>query len=137
MTDTKEVQVYFDGSCPVCRAEIEELEQASQSQCLRFIDCSESAPELTDPGANTPSQEQLLGALHVQSNGQWLSGPDAFAQIYHTAGMDRMARLWGSRRLRPLVNLGYRIFLVARPLLAALGAARVVRWLVRREARRS
>ena len=66
--------------------------------------------------------------------GRWHSGPDAFAEIYERVGIERMARLWGSRGLRPLVNLGYRLFLLFRPVLAALGADRLVRWWVRREA---
>ena len=68
------------------------------------------------------------------ASGHWYQGPDAFAEIYRRVGIERMARLWGSRPLRPLVRLGYHLFLALRGVLAALGADRVVRWWVRREA---
>ena len=77
----------------------------------------------------------MMRALHVREGGQWVSGPAAFARIYERMGMTRMARLWGSQALKPLVNIVYRLFVVSRPLLARLGMARAVRWVVRRELR--
>ncbi len=137
MDEPQDIQVYFDGSCPVCRAEIETLDQASRSQSITFIDCSQPTDQRPTDGAERPTQKQLLRAFHVFADDRWLVGPDAFARIYQAAGLQRMARLWGSKRLRPLVSLGYRIFLFCRPLLAAIGAARAVRWFLEREARRS
>ena len=135
MSGSERLRVYHDASCPICRAEIEELARADTDGRLEIIDAS--ADDFDDPFARDAGLDQatLLSAMTVRDEaGRWHGGPDAFAEIYERVGLDRMARLWGSRPLRPLVQLGYRLFLVFRPLLVALGAERVVRWWVRREA---
>lgn len=129
------LRVYHDASCPICKAEIEELARADTAGRLEIVDAS--ADTFDDAYAREAGLDQamLLSAMYVRDEqGQWHTGPDAFAEIYERVGIERMARLWGSRPLRPLVNLGYRLFLVCRGVLAAMGFDRVVRWYVRREA---
>lgn len=130
------LRVFHDASCPICRAEMEELSKVDDNGTLQLVDCS--ADGFFDKEAELAglNQQELLSAMYVQDDsGHWYQGPDAFAEIYGRLGIERMAALWGSRPLRPFVNLGYRLFLVLRGLLVALGGERVVRWLVRREAR--
>ncbi len=135
-TASRKLRVFHDRSCPICRAEMEELSRVDSNAELELIDCS--APDFHDDEASQAGLEQadLVSAMYVQDeNGRWYQGPDAFAEIYQRLGIERMARLWGSKPLRPLVNFGYRMFLLLRGVLAKLGAERVVRWMVRREAR--
>ena len=130
------LRVFHDASCPICRAEMEELGKVDDDGVLELIDCS--ADDFSDDEAALAGLEQqdLLSAMYVQDDsGRWYQGPDAFAEIYGRLGIERMAGLWGSRPLRPFVNFGYRLFLMLRGVLVSLGGARVVRWLVRREAR--
>lgn len=130
------LRVFHDASCPICRAEMEELMRVDQGEQLELIDASADDFHDAEAQADGLDQATLLSAMWVQDErGTWHRGPNAFAEIYRRVGLARMARLWGSRPLRPLVRLGYHLFLLLRPLLAALGADRVVRWLVRREAR--
>ncbi len=129
------LRVYHDASCPICKAEIEELARADTAGRLEIIDASADA--FDDEAAREAGldQEILLSAMYVRDEqGAWHAGPDAIAEIYARVGIERMAKLWGSRPLRPLVNLGYRLFLVFRGVLAAVGFDRIVRWYVRREA---
>lgn len=129
------LRIYHDASCPICKAEIEELARADTAGKLEIIDASADA--FDDEAAREAGLDQamLLSAMYVRDEqGQWHTGPDAFAEIYERVGIERMAKLWGSRPLRPLVNLGYRLFLIFRGVLAALGFDRIVRWYVRREA---
>lgn len=129
------LHVYHDASCPICKAEIEEIARADTDQRLEIIDAS--AEGFDDEAVREAGLDQatLLSAMYVRDEqGEWHTGPDAFAEIYERVGIERMAKLWRSRSLRPLVNLGYRLFLVFRGVLAAMGFDRVVRWYVRREA---
>ena len=129
------LRIYHDGDCPICQAEMEELVRADRDARLELIDVA--AADFDDPIAADAGldADMLKSALYVyDESGAWHSGPDAFAEIYQRVGIDRVAALWASRPLRPLVHLGYRLFLVTRPLLAALGFDRLVRWWVRREA---
>lgn len=93
--------VYYDHSCPLCRAEIAAIRVADVEGVIRFVDCSVSEFESADPDA--PPRATLMRALHARSaDGTWLVGPAAFARIYALVGMPWMARLWGARLLQPL-----------------------------------
>ncbi|MEL7310759.1 MAG: DCC1-like thiol-disulfide oxidoreductase family protein [Pseudomonadota bacterium] len=127
--------VFHDASCPICRAEMEELVRIDDEGKLELVDCSTDGfvdVRCEDAGL---TQTELMSALYiVDRDDQWRSGPDAFAEIYGVLGMDRMARVWGRGWWRPLVNLGYRLFALTRGWLAPLGIDRAVRWWVRKEA---
>ncbi|MEM9530068.1 MAG: DUF393 domain-containing protein [Pseudomonadota bacterium] len=127
-------RVYYDGKCPVCVAEIEELQKADWEKSLDFVDCA--CESFADPDAAKAgiTQSRLLRAMHVRSkDGQWYRGADAFAEVYGSLNMDRVARFWAS----PAGTAAYRTFLAFRPLLKRLGVAHVARRLVRYEARRA
>lgn len=127
-------RVYYDGKCPVCTAEIEELQEADWQKNLEFIDCA--SQDFADSAAAEAgiTQSQLLRAMHVRSkDGQWYRGADAFTEVYGSLNMDRVARFWAS----PAGTAAYRTFLAFRPLLKRLGVAHFARRLVRHEARRA
>lgn len=138
MPNAKSIRIYHDRSCPICRAEMEELKAIDSDNMLELIDCS--VTDFTDPHAEAAGldQQTLLNAMYIRTqDDKWLQGPDAFAHLYAALGIPGMARLWGSRRLRPFVNVGYWLFARTRKLLSALGLAHIVRWFVRREAQRA
>ncbi len=70
--------VYFDGSCPLCRAEIEHYRGRDSSGALRFVDVSQ-------PGADGPEgvgRHAAMTRFHVRAgNGQVLSGAAAFVEV--------------------------------------------------------
>ena len=67
--------VFFDGSCPLCRAEIGCYRREDQYSALCFVDISET-------GGIPPegiSQERAMKRFHVRaSDGRVLSGAAAF-----------------------------------------------------------
>lgn len=127
--------IYHDGSCPICRAEMEVLKEADVDDRLELIDCSSDGFSDARCDEAGLTQSDLMSALHVvDAKDRWLQGPDAFAAIYLELGFERMARFWGRGWWRPAVNLMYRLFAVTRGWLAPLGLDRAVRWWVRREA---
>lgn len=106
-------EVYFDGSCPLCRAEIG-LYQRTGSDA-RFTDisggASDSPPEL--------SQAEAMKRFHVRrADGRLVSGAAAFAELWKaTPGWRWLGHIgavppfvWGGEGL-------YRLFLVVRPAL--------------------
>ena len=70
--------VYFDGSCSLCRAEIEHYRREDKAGALRFVDISET-------GSKPPegiSRERAMERFHVRaSDGRVLSGAVAFVEI--------------------------------------------------------
>ncbi|MSO91433.1 MAG: DUF393 domain-containing protein [Acetobacteraceae bacterium] len=108
--------VYFDGSCPLCRAEIGYYQRKDQDRALCFVDISEI-------GALPPdgiTQERAMKRFHVRAtDGRVLSGAAAFVEVWNRLPRWR----WAARAASlpgALIALewGYRIFLPVRPFIS-------------------
>lgn len=100
--------VFYDASCPMCASEMDFLRARDAARRLELVDCS--AADFSDEGlrAEGKSRAAFMARLHARdAHGQWLAGPDAFEAIYRAVGLEGTARIWGSRRLRPLVDRAY------------------------------
>ena len=108
--------VFFDGSCPLCRAEIGYYRREDQCRALCFIDISET-------GGIPPegiTQARAMKRFHVRaSDGRILSGAAAFVEVWTRLPRWRWAaRLAGLPGVPPLLEVGYRLFLPIRPYLS-------------------
>ena len=110
--------VYFDGSCPLCRAEIGYYRRTDQAGSLCFIDVSESAA-LTPEGM---TQRRAMERFHVRaSDGRILSGAAAFVEVWTRLPKWRWAaRAASLPGVLAVLELGYRMFLPVRPFLSRL-----------------
>ncbi|MGJ5177191.1 thiol-disulfide oxidoreductase DCC family protein [Bradyrhizobium oligotrophicum] len=108
--------VYYDGSCPLCRAEIGYYGRTDQSGALCFVDVSKA-------GAEAPeglSPRQAMARFHVRaSDGRLLSGAAAFVEVWRRLPRWRWAaRVASLPGALALLELGYRLFLPVRPFLS-------------------
>lgn len=108
--------VYFDGSCPLCRAEIGYYQRKDQDRALCFVDISET-------GAVPPdgiTQERAMERFHVRaSDGRVLSGAAAFVEVW--TRLPRWRWVASAASLPGvLIGLewGYRFFLPVRPIIS-------------------
>ena len=108
--------VFFDGSCPLCRAEIGYYRRRDQASALCFVDVSET-------GAATPegvTPQRALERFHVRArDGRILSGAAAFVEVWTRLPKWR----WAARAASlpgalAAMELGYRMFLPVRPFIA-------------------
>ena len=108
--------VFFDGSCPLCRAESGYYRRKDQVGALCFVDISQA-------GA-TPqegiTQQRAMKRFHVRaSDGRVLSGAEAFVEVW-----TRLPRWgWAARTASVpgaliALELGYRMFLPVRPFIS-------------------
>jgi predicted DCC family thiol-disulfide oxidoreductase YuxK len=100
--------VFYDASCPMCAAEMHAVRERDTAGRIQLVDCS--ASEFSDEAfrAEGKTRSAFMARIHARdAHGQWLVGPDAFEAIYRAIGLERRARIWGSRRLRPLVDRAY------------------------------
>jgi len=111
--------VYFDGGCPLCRAEIGLYRR--QGAHAQFVDISD--------GENAPDEvgcDAALKRFHVRrADGALVSGMAAFAELWKSTPGWR----WAGRiaALPPFVWIGeglYRAFLLVRPAIQKLVRAR-------------
>ena len=108
--------VYFDGSCPLCRAEIGMHSRNDRDGALCFVDVSEK-------GGSVPAgltRPRALKRFHVRNEkGQLLTGAAAFVEVW-----DRLPGWrWAARAARlpgatAALELGYCLFLPIRPFLS-------------------
>ncbi len=118
MAELSKPTVYFDGSCPLCRAEIGHYRREDQAGALCFVDVSESAA-VTPEGI---TQQRAMERFHVRaSDGRVLSGAAAFVEVWsrlpHWRWAASVASLPGALAA---LELGYRLFLPVRPFISGL-----------------
>lgn len=108
--------VYFDGGCPVCRAETGYYRH--QGALAEFNDIHAGGAALPDG----VTREQALARFHVRTpQGELVSGARAFAELWKvTPGWRWLGRIAVLPPLVWLLEGLYRIFLPVRPLLQGI-----------------
>ena len=104
-------EVFYDGSCPLCRAEIGVYQQSRSD--ARFTDISQDDAS----GPSEISHDAAMKRFHVRrADGRLVSGAAAFAELWKaTPGWRWLGRI---AALPPFVWIAeglYRAFLVVRP----------------------
>lgn len=121
----KDLTIYYDGGCPLCRAEIDHYRRCEGGDRLDFVDVGRDARA---PALGTGLQrEAALARFHVRdADGHLVSGAAAFARLWRTLPGWRWLghlldlRVFGLRPLLPVAEAAYRLSLPLRPRLARL-----------------
>jgi predicted DCC family thiol-disulfide oxidoreductase YuxK len=104
----KQLTVYFDASCELCKREMAVVRLHDVAQRLTWVDCSAAdfndAPFLEEG----VTRADMMACLHLRTaNGAWIKGVDAFALLHRTVGMTKLAMLWGGKWTRPITQRLY------------------------------
>jgi predicted DCC family thiol-disulfide oxidoreductase YuxK len=108
--------VYFDGSCPLCRAEIGYYRHRDQADALCFVDVSNPDSEIHQD----LSRQNAMARFHVStSNGRLLSGAAAFIAVWaELPGWRWVARVATLPGVTSMLELAYKAFLPVRPIIS-------------------
>jgi len=113
---------YFDGSCALCSAEMNALQDLDHDGTIELVDCASPAFDDSAMRAEGVTREAMLQALHVRDVlGDWHRGVDAIALLYASAGAPRIARLWVHPFTRPIARWLYPLVVRHRHALSAIG----------------
>jgi predicted DCC family thiol-disulfide oxidoreductase YuxK len=114
-----ELTVFFDGSCPLCRAEIGVYKNCEGAEFVNFVDVATLKSGQVAPGLD---QASAMARFHVmKADGSLASGAAGFAQLW----LKLPGWLWLGRFVMlpfvlPAAELAYRLFLPIRPSLQRL-----------------
>ncbi len=125
------VEVFYDGSCPLCIREIGFYQRCNGADAINWVDVSD--PQNADVLADL-DREDAMARFHIRSSdGALISGAEAFAGLWKALpgwrGAGNIAGAWG---IRHVLEVGYRGFLIFRPALQ-----RFAGWLERAKAGRA
>ncbi len=103
-----EIEVFYDGECPLCLREISMLRWMDRKQRILFTDI-----------AGIDFQPQAygkdLGALMAEIHGRlpdntWITGVEVFRRLYSAVGFSLIAKLTRLPVLSHALDLAYRLF---------------------------
>ena len=123
--DPAELTVYYDGGCPLCRAEIDHYRRSRGAERLAFVDVArDPAGESASIGPDL-DRATALRRFHVRGrDGRLTDGAAAFARIWlalpgwRWLGRILSVRVFGRRPLLVPAEIAYRLSLPLRPFLA-------------------
>lgn len=110
LTSEKQITVWFDSGCPLCRREIAMMRKLDRRNAIRFVDAC-------DPTASCPvDRADILSRFHAEESGRLLSGAAAFAAMWRAIPLLRpLGLIAGWPPATPLFEKAYRGFLRLRP----------------------
>lgn len=133
MTTHFPLTLLYDGACPVCNLEMDNLKARNTAGLLQFVDI---AAPFFDPAPYGASLEEMNGLIHaVRPDGSLVIGVEVFRLAYGAVGLGHLAAPTGWPLLKPVFDAAYKVFARNRygissavgPLLTRIAAVRANR----------
>jgi predicted DCC family thiol-disulfide oxidoreductase YuxK len=107
-TDAWDIEVFYDGGCPLCRREINMLMRRDQRRRIRFTDIDADSFNETDSGR---SRDELMARIQGRlPDGTWIEGVDVFRRLYTAIGFGWLVSMTRLPVVSQLLDFGYRVF---------------------------
>ena len=117
-TAAPELTLYYDGSCPLCLAEVAFLQSRNAQGLLGFVDVTQTGFQDTD---HHISCEAAMAQIHGRtSQGHVLVGVPVFAMAYRLAKLPVLAWILSRPWLSPILQPAYIWFAKHRQLISRL-----------------
>jgi predicted DCC family thiol-disulfide oxidoreductase YuxK len=116
-----DVEVFFDGDCPLCQREINMLRRMDKRGNIAFTDIAARDFDAAEYGT---THQRLMAEIHGRlPDGQWIVGVEVFRKLYAAVGFGWL--VWPTRApvVRHLLDIAYRQF--AKRRLALTGRCRI------------
>ncbi len=116
--------IYFDGSCRLCRSEIENIAARALDGRLVMIDCS---PPGFDTSGMPATREFMMNMIHARdAAGVWITGVDVFIAAYQAAEVKTVSRLLAHPWIKPRAAAMYPWVVRNRYRISALGMHKIL-----------
>lgn len=105
----KEVEVYFDGDCPLCMREIAMLKRLDRKERIVFTDIAAKDFDVSRTGL---TYEALMDRIHgrLLPSGEAIEGVEVFRRLYAAVGAGPLVALTRLPLVREGLDVAYRAF---------------------------
>jgi predicted DCC family thiol-disulfide oxidoreductase YuxK len=105
---TFQVEVFYDGLCPLCMREIRLLERLDKDDQIRFSDISALGFDASSLGLDWAA---LMKRIHGRlPNGELIEGVEVFRRLYAAVGSRRLVGLSRVPGVSGALDLAYELF---------------------------
>ena len=103
-----EIEVFFDGACPLCLREVQFLHRLDRKEKILFTDIM--APGF-DPESAGVSWENLMARIYGKlPDGSFVTGVEVFRYLYGIVGFGFLVPLTRLPGVSALLDLAYKLF---------------------------
>jgi len=103
-----EIEVFFDGACPLCRREVDFLRRRDRRGRIRFTDIS--SPDFAAASVGK-TDDALMAQIHARlPDGTWLQGVEVFRRLYAAIGFARLVFVSRLPLISQLLDWAYPVF---------------------------
>lgn len=107
-TEFWELEVFFDGGCPLCLREINFLKRRDRHAKIKFTDID--APAFR-PEIYGKTYGELMAKIYGRlPDGTWITGVEVFRRLYSAVGFKPLVMLTRLPVISQIMDLGYHVF---------------------------
>ena len=107
-TSDFDIEVFYDGECPLCTREIAMLRSRDRKKRIRFTNI---AADGFDAGSIGTTMQALMAKIHGRlPDGTLIDGFEVFRRLYAAVGFERAQRLSRLPGVAPLLEATYAAF---------------------------
>lgn len=104
----KEIEVFFDGDCPLCSKEIKFLKKLDKQNKIVFTDIADKNFEASNYGLTFDDfMAEIRGRL---PDGTMISGVEVFRRLYGAVGLDWTVAITRWPVVSSVLDIGYKWF---------------------------
>jgi predicted DCC family thiol-disulfide oxidoreductase YuxK len=103
-----DIEVFFDGECPICRREIAFLRRIDRRQRIRFTDIARMDRSVS---VDDVPWNDLMAEIHGRlPDGRWIKGVEVFRRLYSAIGLGPLVRVTRWIGIEQVLDAAYAAF---------------------------
>lgn len=108
MRNDWQVEVFFDGDCPLCQREIKLLRRLDRKHRICFTDIADPTFSPATYGKTMKDfMDEIQGRL---PSGEWITGVEVFRRLYAAVGLKPFVAITRLPGISHGLEFGYRVF---------------------------